>query len=124
MNEIEGPRGKGMPLGRWKDHNVGERKLGLHRHFFILTSFMRLFSQQKKIKKVRRSDHVAVAKEEERRLHQLELSRLEESRTPQTALEFEALLQSSPNSSAVWIQFISFHLEVTYTLKLFHHSWH
>lgn len=67
--------------------------------------------KQKKVKKLKKSDRIAMAREEEQRLHQLERSRLEENQTPQTALEFEALLQSSPNSSAVWIQFISFHLE-------------
>lgn len=55
---------------------------------------------------------MAQSKEEEQRLHQLELSRLEEGRTPQSAMDFEAMLQGSPDSSAVWIQFISFHLEV------------
>ncbi|KAK8381706.1 hypothetical protein O3P69_015033 [Scylla paramamosain] len=68
-------------------------------------------SKQKKVKQLKKSDRIAMAQEEEQRLHQLELSRLEESQTPQSALEFEALLQNSPNSSAVWIQFISFHLE-------------
>lgn len=61
---------------------------------------------------MRKSELIAQSKEEERRLHQLELSRLEEGRTPQSAMDFEAMLQGSPNSSAVWIQFISFHLEV------------
>ncbi|XP_045137671.1 protein RRP5 homolog [Portunus trituberculatus] len=66
---------------------------------------------KKRMKQLKKSDRIAMAQEEEQRLHQLELSRLEESQTPQSALEFEAFLQKSPNSSAVWIQFISFHLE-------------
>ncbi|MPC98065.1 Protein RRP5 [Portunus trituberculatus] len=68
---------------------------------------------KKRMKQLKKSDRIAMAQEEEQRLHQLELSRLEESQTPQSALEFEAFLQKSPNSSAVWIQFISFHLEVS-----------
>lgn len=66
---------------------------------------------KKKEKRMRKSEMIAQSKEEEQRLHQLELSRLEEGRSPQSAMDFEAMLQGSPNSSAVWIQFISFHLE-------------
>lgn len=60
-----------------------------------------------------RAERAAMAKEEEKRLHQLECTRLDTQRTPQTALDYEELLQSSPNSSAIWIKFISFHLEVS-----------
>lgn len=68
-------------------------------------------AKKKKVKKLSKSEREALAKEEEQHLHELELARLEKDRLPQSALDYEELLQHSPNSSAVWIQFISFHLE-------------
>ncbi|KAK4313675.1 hypothetical protein Pmani_014964 [Petrolisthes manimaculis] len=66
---------------------------------------------KKKHKKLSSAERAAMAREEEQRLHQLECTRLDTQSTPQSALEYEELLQASPNSSALWIQFISFHFE-------------
>lgn len=68
-------------------------------------------NKEKKVKKLTKSEREILAKEEEKRLHELELARLEKNRLPESALDYEELLQRSPNSSAMWIQFISFHLE-------------
>lgn len=70
-----------------------------------------LEAKKKKTKRLSRIEREILAKEEEKRLHELESARLEKERLPQTALDYEELLQQSPNSSAIWIQFISFHLE-------------
>lgn len=59
-----------------------------------------------------KAEREAMANQEEQRLHELERARLDKDRLPQTAMDYEELLQTSPNSSAVWIQFISYHLEV------------
>ncbi|XP_064095181.1 protein RRP5 homolog [Macrobrachium nipponense] len=67
--------------------------------------------KKKKRKKLTRAEQELLAKEEEKRLFELESARLEKERLPQSALDYEELLQESPNSSAIWIQFISFHLE-------------
>lgn len=69
--------------------------------------------QKKKAKKLSKAEREVMAREEEKRLHELELERLEKDRTPQSAMDFEEMLQRSPNSSAIWIQFICFHLEVS-----------
>ncbi|KAK3873019.1 hypothetical protein Pcinc_021945 [Petrolisthes cinctipes] len=66
---------------------------------------------KKKHKKLSSAERAAMAREEEQRLHQLECTRLDTQSTPQSALDYEELLQASPNSSALWIQFISFHFE-------------
>ncbi|XP_047480306.1 protein RRP5 homolog isoform X2 [Penaeus chinensis] len=68
-------------------------------------------AKKKKTKKMTKAEREAMAKQEEQRLHELERARLDKDRLPQTAMDYEELLQTSPNSSAVWIQFISFHLE-------------
>ncbi|ROT65001.1 putative protein RRP5-like [Penaeus vannamei] len=68
-------------------------------------------AKKKKNKKMTKAEREAMAKQEEQRLHELERARLDKDRQPQTAMDYEELLQTSPNSSAVWIQFISFHLE-------------
>ncbi|KAG7169026.1 RRP5-like [Homarus americanus] len=68
-------------------------------------------AKKKKAKKLSKSEREIMAKEEEKRLQEMELARLEKDRSPQSALDYEELLQHSPNSSALWIQFISFHLE-------------
>lgn len=67
--------------------------------------------KKKKQKRLTRAEQELLAKEEEKRLFELESARLEKERLPQSALDYEELLQESPNSSAIWIQFISFHLE-------------
>ncbi|KAK7086951.1 hypothetical protein SK128_004865 [Halocaridina rubra] len=66
---------------------------------------------KKKSKKLTRIERNMLAKEEEKRLHDLECARLHKDRLPQSAMDYEELLQQSPNSSALWIQFISFYLE-------------
>ncbi|XP_037793732.1 nucleolar protein 58-like [Penaeus monodon] len=68
-------------------------------------------AKKKKTKKMTKAEREAMAKQEEQRLHELERARLDKDRLPQTAMDYEELLQTSPNSSAVWIQFISYHLE-------------
>nr|XP_045592491.1 protein RRP5 homolog [Procambarus clarkii] len=65
----------------------------------------------KKTKKLTKAEQQILARQEEKLLHELELARLEKDRLPESALDYEELLQRSPNSSALWIQFISFHLE-------------
>ncbi|CAL4105349.1 unnamed protein product, partial [Meganyctiphanes norvegica] len=67
--------------------------------------------KQKKTKKKSKLERAEQAKAEERRLVEEEQKRLDASRLPQSALDFEELLQKTPNSSEIWIQFISFHLE-------------
>ncbi|XP_076065357.1 ribosomal RNA Processing 5 [Oratosquilla oratoria] len=67
--------------------------------------------EKKKEKKLSKKEQKVAAVQEEQLLHRLECARLDEGRIPQSAMDYEELLQRSPNSSAVWIQFISFYLE-------------
>ncbi|XP_053407461.1 protein RRP5 homolog [Mercenaria mercenaria] len=52
-------------------------------------------------------------KEEEKRIYQAEMQRLEGEVQPETADDFDRLVLQSPNSSLVWLNYMAFHLGTT-----------
>ncbi|CAG2065281.1 unnamed protein product [Timema podura] len=54
-----------------------------------------------------------LARQEEARLHEVELRLMDQDRTPQSADDFDRLVLASPNNSTFWIQYMAFHLQAT-----------
>ncbi|KAL7646848.1 UNVERIFIED_CONTAM: hypothetical protein RMT77_002104 [Armadillidium vulgare] len=73
--------------------------------------------EQKSVKKLSKYEKSLKGKAEEKRTRELELERLDDEREPQTALDFEEKIEQNPHSSAMWIEYISFHLENAETEK-------
>nr|CAD7403211.1 unnamed protein product [Timema cristinae] len=68
---------------------------------------------KKKKKRLSMAEKRELARQEEARLHEVELRLMDQDRTPQSADDFDRLVLASPNNSTFWIQYMAFHLQAT-----------
>lgn len=66
----------------------------------------------KPFKRLSKFERDELAKAQERKTRELELQRLDPDREPETAFDYEEKVERSPHSSAVWIEYVGFCLEV------------
>ncbi|XP_030753555.1 protein RRP5 homolog [Sitophilus oryzae] len=68
---------------------------------------------QPKKKKISRDERNAERLKQEEIISKIELSLADTSKPPESAEEFDRLLLANPNSSELWIKYISFHIAAT-----------
>ncbi|XP_072376848.1 rRNA biogenesis protein RRP5-like [Diabrotica undecimpunctata] len=66
-----------------------------------------------KKKKLSAAERAQLAKEEEERLRKIEKELADPTKAPESAEHFDRLLLASPNSSKLWVQYMSFHVAAT-----------
>ncbi|XP_063228605.1 protein RRP5 homolog isoform X2 [Bacillus rossius redtenbacheri] len=69
--------------------------------------------QVTKKKRLSAAEKKQLARQEEARIRDIEMKLMSDSANPQTADDFDRLVLASPNNSALWIQYMAFHLQAT-----------
>ena len=59
-----------------------------------------------------KAEHLAAIKNEEKRIHDMELKVQSGTAKPESELDYEVIVAKNPNSSLHWIQFIAHYIEV------------
>lgn len=68
--------------------------------------------KQQKNKKMTESEKRELAKREEERLRRIEAELMDSKREPQSVDEFDRAVLANPNSSALWLKYMAYHLQV------------
>lgn len=69
-------------------------------------------NKKQKKKKLTENEKRELAKQEEERLRRIEEELMNPNRDPQTVDDFDRAVLANPNSSALWLKYMAFHLQV------------